>query len=260
MFALIVGACSPDNSVAPAEYEYVGIKAPSKSSTLEDSGVAISLSIYYGGKLSNSSSFTVPYTITGGTYGSDYTVVGGTSSSGVVTIAAGDAGKVAFGKVDIKPVADIVKESNVKLTLTLGTPSNNLSIGYPLNSSYTVTITDDDCDYVEANYIKTAQGRETYSDGSCYPANCTSTYSVGFTKTATNTLTADNFWDSGWVLNLVVNPANNTVTIPSQSPAAGVTVSGSGTIATCSKTITFSTHIVWPAQSYDDTNVNIYKF
>ncbi len=262
LWALIAAiSCSPDNSYKPATHEWVGIKKPTKLTTTEDSGVPITMNLYTGGELTNAASFDVPYTITGGTYGTDYTVVGGSSASGTVTIPAGDLGTVAFNTIKITPVANSVKEANKVLTVTLGTPTDSkIAVGYPLLPSIDVTIVDDDCSYVEADYIKTAQGRETYSPTGCYPSNCTSTYPVVMTKTATNTLSTDNFWDSGWVINIVVDPATNTVTIPTQSPATGVTVSGSGTIATCSKTMTFSTHIVWPAQSYDDTNTNIYKF
>jgi hypothetical protein len=238
--------------------EYTGLNTGGLStSILEDTGT-INIPVVYGGNLTGES-FTVNYSVTGGTFGTNYTIVGGTSADGSVTVPAGNAGE-AKGLITIKGIPDVVKESPVVLTVTLTSTVNGINIGYPYQSSYTFTIADDDCDYVEANYIKTAQGRETYSDGSCYPSNCTSTYAVVFTKTATNTLTGDNFWDSGWNLTMVIDPVTLTITIPSQSPVAGVTVSGSGNLATCSKTMTFSTHIVWPAQAYDDTNVNIYKF
>jgi hypothetical protein len=250
-------ACA-DDDFNSAFRQYAGLNtAGLPTSILEDTGT-INIPVVYGGNLTGES-FTVNYSVTGGTYGTNFTIVGGTSAEGSVTVPAGDAGK-AKGLITIKGIPDLVKESSVVLTVTLTSAVDGISIGYPYKNSYTFTVADDDCDYVEANYIKTAQGRETYSDGSCYPSNCTSTYAVVFTKTGTNTLEADNFWASGWALTFIVDPVNNTVTIPSQSPEAGVTVSGSGTIATCSKTMTFSTRIVWPAEGYDDTNVNIYKF
>jgi hypothetical protein len=238
--------------------EYAGLNTSSlPTSILEDTGT-INIPVVYGGNLTGES-FTVNYTVTGGTFGTNYTIVGATSAEGSVTVPAGDAGK-AKGLITLKGIPDVMKESSVTLTVTLTSAANGINIGYPYQTSYTFTIADDDCDYMEANYIKTAQGRETYTNGDCYPDNCTSTYAVGFTKTGTNTLQADNFWDSGWNLTMVIDPVNLTITIPSQSPASGVTVSGTGNVATCSKTMTVSTHIVWPAQGYDDTNVNIYKF
>jgi len=266
LWALIaVISCSPDNSYKTASHDYVGIKKPTKLTTTEDSGVPITMNLYTGGELTNAASFDVPYTITGATYGTDYTVVGGSSATGTVTIPAGDLSTVAFNTIKIMPVANAVKQANKVLTVTLGTPTDsNIKVGYPLLPSIDVTIVDDDCDYVEADYIKTTQAKETASTSNpfyptgCYPSNCTSTYAVVMTKTATNTLTTDNFWGSGYVINIIVDPATNTLSIPFQTLEPGWTVIGSGTIATCSKTWTFSTHIVGPG--YDDTNVNIYKF
>jgi hypothetical protein len=250
-------ACADDNFNS-AFRQYTGLNTGGlPTNILEDTGI-IEIPVVYGGKLTGES-FTVNYKVTGGTYGTNYTIVGGTSAEGSVTVPAGDAGKVK-GLIKIKGIPDLLKETSVALTVTLTSSVDGISVGYPYKNSYSFTIDDDDCDYVEASYIKTAQGRETYTDESCYPDDCTSTYDVVFTKTGTNTLTADNFWDSGWNLTMVIDPVNLTITIPSQSPVTGATVSGSGTVATCSKTMTFSTHIVWPSQNYDDTNVNIYKF
>lgn len=263
---VLAAACMPDDEYNSAKYEYAGIRTTGVATSIaEDATGTVKIPVYYGGELNNGSSFTVDYTITGGTYGTDYTVVGGTSATGSVTVATGATGTEAFGVIEIKPVADFITESNVALTVTLADKSSNgHSLGYPLAKSFKLTITDDDCDYVFDDFVGTAASKEIYSDGSTYPSG-TNTYPTEFTEVDEDHVEIDNFWDSGMVLELTYNGATRTVTVVDQTwDQYGYTwtIEGTGTMSTCGKSLRVTYHLTSPNYDggYDDTFDITYKF
>ncbi len=254
----VVIACN-DDDYAPATYEYAAIESSDVPESIsEDAGTSVAIPVVYGGKLSNPSSFTVNYSITGGTYGVDYTVVGGSSSAGSITVPAGATGTEAIGNIEILPTADLETEASVLLTITLESTSNGLSIGYPGLKELTLTIEDDDCEYVESEYEAAAGGREFYSDGSEYPDG--DDYEVNFISLGGNEFQMDNFWDSGWAVTFTIDPATLVITVPEQDLPGGYHVSGTGKLSTCTKTMLIETHLFNDAGTYDDTHENRFIF
>ena len=209
--------------------------------------------------MENAESFTVPFTVTGGTFGEDYTIAGQTSSSGTISIPPGTTGTAA-SEIRLTPIGDQILEDDVVLTISLGEPSNGISTGYPLAASYTLTIANDDCEYVEAEFIGEAGAREFYSNGSQYPVASSPDYVVNFVSLGNNVLQMDNFWDSGWIVNININPATSTVTVPLQDIPGGWHVEGSGSLNSCTNELLISTRIYNDDGTYDDTNDNRYRF
>src|SRR5687767_5243223 len=120
LLAFAAVSCFPDDDVKPAEFEYVGIRTVGvAASTTEDGGATVNIPVHFGGSIENPASFTVNYTVTGGTYGTDYTIVNGTSATGTVTIPAGKTGIETIGLIGIKAVPNLVKQPNVVLTITI---------------------------------------------------------------------------------------------------------------------------------------------
>ena len=259
--------CAEDESFNAAEREYAGIRTTGVTTSLpEDGGGTFTVPIYYGGKTENGSAFTVSYAVTGATYGTDYTIVGGTAATGTVTVPVGATGTVAFVNLQLKPVANFITQANKLLTITLTEAAGGKQVGYPLVKSIVLTIADDDCDYVEANFApKTAATREIlYNDGSGDYPGSTSTktcnsiarrYCSNFTVTGANTFQITNVWDSGWNVSATLNPANRTITVPQVSFSDfgyDWTLSGSGTISTCGKTILIRMHLSDATLEYND--------
>lgn len=256
---LLIASCR-DESYGPTTYEFATIDTSDiPESVTEDSDETVTIPVLYGGTLSNATAFTVNYKIEGGTYGADYVVVGGSAATGSVSIPAGTTGDKAIGLIEIVPVADLKKEPNVELTITLVDASNGLSLGFPGAKSYTFTVEDDDCDYVEANFIGTAAGREFYDDGSTYPTDPDAPgYDVGFTSTGTNAFEMDNFWGSSYHVAFTIDPTTFVVTVPGQDIEDGFHVDGTGTVSTCGKTITITMNMDGPG--YTGTFKNVYTF
>lgn len=252
---LVAFACNDDDDYGPAVYEYAAIDASNVvDEANEDSEDGVSIPVTYGGRISNPSSFTVSYTITGGTYGTDYTVTGGTGSSGSITIPAGSD---PVGTLQILGVPDNVEEDAVSLNVTFSTTSNGLIVGYPGTNEIEVTLADDDCAYVEAEYITTAAATEYYDDGSVYPDDG-STYDVVFELTGENEFTMDNYWDSGLSVTFTIDPTTLLVTVPLQSLGGANTVQGTGKLSTCGKLLTIQTVLKYGANTYDFENT--YQF
>jgi hypothetical protein len=207
-------ACTPDDSVAPLKYEYVGVR-PQAITRLEGAGT-FSVDVFYGGTLENPSGFTVDYIVSGGTYGADYTIVGAAGPSGTVTIPAGAAGSEAVGKIMIVPDEDAVQEPSVNLVVTISNSSNGLVVGqYPLKDKINVTINDDDCDFIRTDFIGDFDALEPGYG----------TYTVTFSEDPgdANAIIADNFWDFGGVVTYVFDPSSNLVTLPTQDVIMGGT-------------------------------------
>ncbi|MEO8474476.1 MAG: hypothetical protein ABI477_19900 [Chryseolinea sp.] len=249
--AMLFAVACNDDDYGPTIYEYAAINsADTPESATEDDADGISIPVVYGGRLSNPSSFTVNYSITGGTYGTDYTVVDGNGASGSVTIPAGADPETA---IQIIGVPDLDLEDNVELTVTLSATSNGLAIGYPGVSTVTVTLEDDDCLYEEETYVATAGGHEYYSDGSEYPDGAPD-YPVGFTLTGEHEFTMDNYWGSNYEVKLTIDPATLVITVPAQTLTDGSTVVGTGKLSTCSRIMTIQTVLVNGGSTYDFKN------
>lgn len=166
-------ACTPDNDYRSAKYHWVGIRSQDVPTVMSEGSIeGISIPVVFGGEISNSSAFTVNYTVTGGTYGEDYTIVGGSSANGQVSVATGAAGTDAVGTIQIVPVNDFETEENVGLTVTLGEASNGATVGFPLKNSFSLTLQDDDCPF---DFIGQLEGVDGFMDGLSYdcPANVT---------------------------------------------------------------------------------------
>ena len=256
-------ACTPDDTYKSAKYEYAGIRVIGLPASIAEDNGKISIPVHYGGELTNSQSFTVSYTVTGGTYGTDYTIVGQSSANGTVSVGSGQTGTEAMGVIEIVPVADFATESNVPLTVTLNEASNGLSVGHPLRKSYSFIIQDDDCDYVADNFIGTGASVETYSDGSKYPTS--GTYPTVFTTVGTDLLEMDNFWDSGMVVQLQLDPVTRTLTVVERNWSQygfEWNITGTGTISTCAKALTVEFRLTSPdyGGGYDDTFKINYQF
>lgn len=256
---LLIVSCK-DESYGPTIYEFATIDTSDiPESVAEDSDETVTIPIVYGGTLSNATTFTVNYKIEGGTYGTDYVVVGGSAATGSVSIPAGTTGDKAVGLIEIKPVADLKAEDNVELTITLVDASNGLSLGFPGAKTYTLTVEDDDCEYIEDDFVGVAAGREFYDDGSTYPSDPDAPgYPVEFTSTGTNELQMDNFWGSGYHVSFTVNPTTLEVTVPDQDIEDGFHVKGTGKVSTCGKTITLTIDMNGPG--YTGTFDNVYSF
>ena len=255
-------ACSDQDYSTPYR-DYVGINVKTVSAVTfpEDNG-AISVPVHYGG-LKSKESITVNYTITGGTYGVDYTVEGGSSSTGTVTVTKTDQNNDAVGFIKILPVADFVIEPNVPLTVTLNSASDNITVGYPYQTTVSFVIGDDDCEYVYDNFVGTAASREN-TGGDIYPTDGSS-YNTEFTSTGANTVEIDNFWDWGMVLTLEYDAATRKVAVVERDwTQHGYTwnVTGTGTISTCNKLLTVSYRLKSPTfqGGWDAVTVITYQF
>jgi hypothetical protein len=261
---LALAACS-DEDYNSAFREYAGIKTTGVATSIaEDAAGTVNIPVVYGGTLDYTKSYTVNYTVTGGDYGDDYTIDGGTSASGTVTLAPNDTKTQVTGLIKINPTADFLTEPNVVLTIELTSADGGLQVGYPYAKKFTLTLQDDDCDYVFDTFVGDAASKEVYSDGSTYPSG-TNTYVTAFTEVDENTVEIDNFWDSGMVLSLDINGANRTVTVVERTWAQygfDWNVTGTGTISTCGKTMSVQYHLTSPNYSggYDDTFTINYKF
>lgn len=249
--AMLFAVACNDDDYGPTIYEYTAINAAgTPESATEDDPDGISIPVVYGGRLSNPSSYTVDYAITGGTYGVDYVVVGGNGASGTVTIPAGTDPEAI---IQVKGVPDLDLEDPVELTVTISNPSNGLAISYPGPSSVTITLEDDDCDYIEDSYITTAGGHEFYDDGSDYPSDG-SDYDINFTLTGEHEFTMDNYWDSGIEVTFTIDPITLVITVPEQNVGGSNTVHGTGKLSTCGRVMTIQTVLVYGGDTYDFKN------
>jgi len=175
----LIAACTPDDSVKSAKYHWVGIRSQSVDDAFSEGNEdGIEIPVVFGGEVTNDQAFTVSYTITGGTYGEDYTVVGGSGASGQVSVPTGAAGTAAVGVINIVPVIDYDVEDDVVLTVTLGTASNDATVGFPLVSTVTVTMNDDDCPF---DYLGDLEGVDGDIDGLDYP--CPAAVTIAFDGT-----------------------------------------------------------------------------
>jgi len=258
IIAAMAFACNNEDFNA-AERKYVGIKTNGLPlSIAEDSDAGVTIPVAFGGDFVNPSAITVNYKVDGGTFGKDYTIVGGTGATGTLTVAAGDTWTKAVGQLIIKGVPDFDTEPSVPLTLTLTGTSDGSQVGYPLGVSYAFTIADDDCDYVFENLTGTASSTEVYTDGDPYGP-----YDTEFTVVDDNHIIMDNFWDSAMAIELLYHPETRTVEVVDRSWTQygyDWQISGTGTMNTCSNSVTITVHLTSVAYDYDNTFEVQYKF
>lgn len=258
--ALTAFACNNNDTFESAFRQYVGINSVGLSKSIGEDDGSVTIPVKFGGDFKNASAITVAYTVSGGTYGTDYTIDGGSGASGTVTIPAGELAD-AKATIKIVPVADFITEEDVPLTVTITsvTGGDNLQIGYPLNPTFSVTIADDDCDYVFANLTGVAESMEIYADSEYGP------YDTEFSEVSENRVSLDNFWDSGMEIEFIYHPDDRSVEVVDQTWSQyGFTwnIEGSGKMNTCGNSLKVTVHFTSPDYSggYDDTFDLTYAF
>jgi hypothetical protein len=232
---LALAACS-DEDYNSAFREYAGIKTTGIPTAPVAEGTKVVVTVGYGGQVTNATSRTISYKITGGEYGTDYTVVGGTGATGTVTIPEGPTkdAKVTF---EVQSLHDFIEEDDITLTIEI-TDAAGLQIGYPYQPKVKVTFLDDDCTFDEETWKGTFSALEDYATGSDYGP-----YDVTFEQDAVdpNKYIFHKFWDSGITAYIIFDPNSNVVTFPAQDDGDGTAITGSGTYNQCSKTMVIST-------------------
>jgi hypothetical protein len=260
MFAVFT-ACNNHEEYASAEYKSLGFSSPG-SSTVQESANEITVPIYITGVVSNPQDVQVTVSFAEGqsaVYGQDWEFVGGSGNSVTATIP-----KDTFqGSFKIKILNDFSVEEAESLILKVTDNSGGFTTdSYPRPGTFKVSIADDDCEYVEGNFITEASSVEKYSGGTTYPADG-SGYATNFTKIGENLLEIDNFWDSGMVVGLQIEPATFTVKVVDNTWSQfgyTWTISGTGTVNTCSNTMSVQYHLVSADYDYDDTFTIDYTF
>src|SRR5690606_8931962 len=124
--------------------------------------------------------------------------------------------------------------------------------GYPLKKSHTFTIADDDCDFNLDDFIGDASSVEIYPDGNYGP------YDTNFALVDGTTLELDNFWDSGMVVQVTIDPDTRAVSVVENTWSQyGFTwsISGEGSINTCGKKMSINYTLTSPdyGVGYDET-------
>jgi len=253
-FAMIVLgalACTPDKDYQSGYWDYVGILVQDIPETAYEDDGPIEIPVLYGNRPTSDKAYTVHYKVTGGTYGSDYTVEGSTNGVGTVVVPAGQAGKAAIGIIKIVPIADLITEKDVPITITLESADGDVNVGYPYQSEVGLTIGNDDCVYDAEEWEGNFSAVESYpADGYVSPA-----YDISFEQDAVdpNRFNTDNFWGSHLNAYIVFDPNSREVTFPTQSDGAGGEISGTGTYRQCSGILEFMV-------DYTDGDGNQYKF
>jgi len=243
-------ACTPDRDYETAYRKYVGINTTALKATAipEDGGGKFEIDVAYGepDPTGKKPGISVSYEITGGTYGTDYTLEGGSGAKGTIQIPEGEAGKT-FGKLFIKPIADEISEADVKLTVTLTSGPEGVSVGYPYVKSVDLVIQNDDCDYEAESWAGTFAATEVYATGDPYGP-----YDIDLVQDAgdPNKFVFDDFWDSGITAYVVFDPNSRAVTFPTQDDGDGGTISGTGSYLQCAGTFKIDVTYVTGGKTY----------
>lgn len=251
-FAMIVLgalACTPDKDYQSGYWDYVGILVQDIPEVAYEDDGAVEIPVLYGNRPTSDKAYTVHYKVTGGTYGADYTVEGSTNGVGTVTVPAGQAGKAAIGIIKIVPIADLITEDDVDITITLESADGDVNVGYPYASEIGLTLGNDDCVYDAKEWVGDYAAVEKYSDGDTDP------YDIAFEQDLVdpNKFNTDNFWGSGITAYIIFDPNSRSVTFPDQTNADGHHIVGTGTYRQCSGILDFEV-------TYTDPKGNSYDF
>ncbi len=140
--------------------------------------------------------------------------------------------------VTLSTINNIETDGTKEVTITMTSADGAINIGYPgpdsPKKSIKIFIEDDDCPFDIDNFL---------GDYNCDEPAYSSIYDVSFTLKpgTTNTIINDNFWFSNASVEYVLNPDNNTITIPLQSvdgDYGNMIITGSGTIEPCTGKMT----------------------
>lgn len=152
MIVLAALACTPDKDYDGAFWDYVGIVTQSVPKTAYEDAGTVSIPVGYGNRPTSDKEYNVSYKVTGGTYGADYTVEGSNNGVGTVTVPAGQSGKQTIGFIKITPIADLINEKPVAITISLES-ADGVQVGYPYKTTVGLTLGNDDCDYKAADWV-----------------------------------------------------------------------------------------------------------
>lgn len=202
-----------------------------------------------------SQALTINYTAeailvsTGATVSDAFTISG---TAGQITIPA----NAYEASITLSTVNNLDTDGAKEVTITLTSAEGGINIGYPgpdsPRKSIKVTIEDDDCPFEIDNFI---------GDYECDEPAYNAIYDVTFTlkQGTTDTIINDNFWFSSASVEYVLNPDDNTITIPLQSvdgDYGNMIITGSGTIEPCTGKMTVNYSI--DNEGYIENDVHIF--
>lgn len=241
-----------------ADYRYVGMvsqQIPNGNTVFEGTGVSsasIDVPLYY--YLGEGGGGEITISVEGASLGEDFLVpnASGTSGQSFTVTLPSDTTATFF---TIEPITNDVQNDNKPITLSITGLPEGVFAGAPVSAEETITILDDDCPYGFGTFVGTASVIE---NGSVGP------YDVVTTEVAPNTVTTDNFWDSGITATFVFVPCDGSVQVPQQStPAFGDpdgNIVGSGTWNDETGEVVINVTISFPAFDFVSVEQHVYQF